>query len=271
MQVSILGPLALQRGSASITPSAPKPRQILALLLLNANHVTPVASLCKELWDDEPPPSAQTTLQTYILQLRRLIGGTRDDPSLRPARDILATEAGGYVFRIQHGQLDLHEYNQLAAAGRRALAERCWSTAADLFTSALALWRGPALVDVQAGSVLRPQVMGLDESHLTTIEQYVEANLQLGRHLEVLSDLTALVAEHRFHENLHAQLMLALHRCGRRQDALAIFHRLRATLVGELGLEPSRPLHFLQRAILSDDPMLRVPSGAARPANSRAR
>jgi SARP family transcriptional regulator, regulator of embCAB operon len=258
MQVSVLGPLRFQACGKSVTPSAPKPRKVLALLLLNANQVVPVESLFAELWDDGPPPSAHTTLQTYILQLRRLISGASGESSHKSARQILGTEAGGYVFRIEPRQLDLHVYNELAAEGRRALSGRCWQTADRSLSEALALWRGPALVDVPAGRVLRPQILGLDESHLTTMEQHIDAKLHLGRHLELLSHLTELVTEYRFHENLHARLMLALHLSGRRQDALAAFQRLRYALVNELGLEPSQPLHALQRAILADDPALRM-------------
>jgi SARP family transcriptional regulator, regulator of embCAB operon len=259
MHASVLGPLLLERGTRVVTPTAPKPRKIISLLLLNANQVVPIASLCEELWGEQQPPSALTTLQTYILQLRRLISGASREVPSKHAREILATEAGGYVFRLQPGHLDLHAYKQLVAQGRRALAGGCWPAAAETLTSACALWRGPALADVEAGSVLQPQIWGLNESHLATVEQRIEASLHRGRHLDVLGDLSVLVAQHRYHENLHAQLMLALHRSGRRQDALEIFHLLRSRLVADLGMEPSHPLQVLQRAILCDDPTLRMP------------
>jgi DNA-binding SARP family transcriptional activator len=266
VRASVLGPLLLQRGSEDFTPSAPKLRKVLALLLLNADTVVPAASLIRELWHDRPPSSAQTTLQTYVLQLRRLIGGNHGkDTSRKPGRDVLTTEVGGYRLRMQPGELDVQEYKLLVSDGRRAFAESRWQTAAEVLARAQALWRGPALVDVEAGQLLRPLIVGLDESYVTTIEQSIEANLRLGRHLEILSDLTALVAEHRFHENLHGLLMLALHRCGRRNDALMVFHRLRTRLVAELGFEPSKPLHLLQGAILSDDPALREFSIFGRP------
>jgi DNA-binding SARP family transcriptional activator len=261
----VLGPLTMCRGEIDLTPSAPKLRQLLALLLLKANAVVPASVMTKELWYENPPASAVTTLQTYVVQIRRSIaGGRAPKPAAtdgrrrnqRSARDVLATEVGGYQLRIAPDRLDLWEYQQASAAGSRALAEDRLTDAVRLLSAARALWRGPALVDVQAGEVLRPQVMALDESHITVIEQCIEALMRSGRHLEVISDLTGLVAEHRYHEFLHARLMLALHRCGRRQEALAVFYRLRHTMIAELGFEPSRPVQELQRAILADDPDL---------------
>ena len=66
------------------------------------------------------------------------------------------------------------------------------------------------------------------------------------------------MAEHGLNENLCAQLMVALHRSGQRQEALAVFHRLSTSMIEELGLEPSKRLHLLQQAILADDPALEV-------------
>lgn len=264
MRVSVLGQLSLQRDEVTLTPTAPKLRRVLALLLLQANQVVPVSGFFRELWEDDPPPSALTTLQTYILHLRRLIDSLPRDPLGRTARDILVTRPGGYMFRVRPGELDLHIYNKLTAQGRNALADGDCSTAADAFSAALALWHGPALVDVQVGRLLELEAIRLEQSRLSTVEQHIEASLRLGRHLDVLSDLSALATEHRLNENLHAQLMLALHRSGRRQDALRVFHRLRSRLIEELGLEPSQRLHRVQAAILADDPSLDVPHAGTR-------
>lgn len=259
MRMSVLGPLLIHNGREIVTPSAPKPRKVAALLLLNANKAVPVGALFRELWDSEPPLSAHTTLQTYILHLRRQIGGNYAGGRYRQAKDILATQVGGcYLFRAEPGELDLAEYHRMAAAGAQALAGRHWHEAAGLLQEARTLWQGPALVDVPAGRVLGPLIMGLEESHMTVTEQYLEVQLRLGRHLDILGELTALAAEHRFHENLHTQLMLALHRSGRRQDALSVFDRIRGALVTELGLEPSQRLRSMQAAILADDPGLRL-------------
>src|SRR5262249_2405286 len=113
VQINILGPLEAIVGSESIVPSATKPRKVLALLIANANHVVPISKLTFESWDDNPPVSASTTLQTYVLQLRKLIGNAvKDRPT--EAKDILVTRPNGYMFRTGPGQLDVDRYEQLA-------------------------------------------------------------------------------------------------------------------------------------------------------------
>ena len=248
----------LNCGDSSATPTAPKPRSVLALLLLQANQTVPVTALIQELWGHEPPASALTTLQTYVLHLRKLFSAALASPASEIAKSVLVTTPGGYLFRSISDDFDLARYERLSSEGRQALAAGQNALAAERLTQAQALWRGPALTDVRAGPLLQPQVKRLEESRLTTVEQGIEARLRLGRHQEVLSDLAGMMAEHRLHENLHAQFMVALHRSGRRQEALRVFQQLRSTMTEELGLEPSKRLHLLQQAILSDDPALEV-------------
>jgi DNA-binding SARP family transcriptional activator len=256
MEIRVLGPLSVRSGSAPATPTAPKPRSVLALLLLQANQPVPVPDLIQELWGDQPPASAMTTLQTYILQLRRRFSDALAIPPATVASTVLVTVPSGYQFRSGSDDFDLPRYQRLATEGRRELATGNDALAADLLLQAQALWRGPALADVPAGPLLRPQVKRLQESRLTTLEQGIEARLRLGRHQEVVSDLAGLTAQYRLHENLHALFMVALHRSGRRQEALRVFQQLRTTMIEDLGLEPSKQLHLLQQAVLADDPKL---------------
>lgn len=258
MEIGILGPLVLSQHGRVATPSAPKTRSVLALLLLHTNQTVPVSALIQELWGADLPMSAHTTLQTYVVQLRKLLSRMLGIPVAEVARSVLVTTRGGYQFLHSSEEFDLRNYEQLANDGRRALAEGDNARAAAALLTACAQWRGPALADVRAGQVAEPQIKRLDESRLNTMEQSIEARLRLGRHQEVLSELAGLITQHRLHENLHAQLMVALHRSGRRQEALATFHDLRATMTEELGLEPSKRLHLLQQAILSEDPALEV-------------
>jgi DNA-binding SARP family transcriptional activator len=258
VQIRVLGPLLVSQGDASLVPTAAKPRSVLALFLLNLDQTVPVAALIKELWGTAPPGSALTTLQTYIVQLRKLFGAGLGMRTSQVAKTVLITTPGGYLLRSVSDASDLHWYEHLSAAGRRALAAGDDAAAADLLTRAQQLWRGPALADVRAGHLLKPQVKRLEESRLATVEQAIEARLRLGRHHEVLSELTAVTDEHRLHENLHAQFMVALHRSGRRQEALRVFQELRGRLREDLGLEPSKRLRLVQQAILADDPALDV-------------
>jgi DNA-binding SARP family transcriptional activator len=223
---------------------------------LHANQTVPVPDLIQELWGGEPPASALTTLQTYVLQLRKRFRDALAIPTSTVAATVLVTVPGGYQLRSTSDDFDLPRYQRLATEGRRELAAGNDAPAADLLLQAQALWRGPALADVQAGSLLQPQIKRLQESRLTTVEQAIEARLRLGQHQEVISDLAGLTAQYRLHENLHALFMVALHRSGRRQEALWVFQQLRSTMIEDLGLEPSKQLHLLQQAVLADDPKL---------------
>nr|WP_202558769.1 AfsR/SARP family transcriptional regulator [Streptomyces sp. SID5789] len=248
-----MGALSVREHGVSITPTAPKPRQVLALLALHADRVVPVSALIEELWDDEPPRSARTTLQTYVLQLRELIaaalaaGGEGDVT----AKDVLVTLPGGYRLDSRGGRVDFREFEQRAGAGYRAVDAEDFTGAARRLREALSLWTGTALADVSAGSRLGLEVKRLEELRLCALDQRIEADLRLGRHRELLSELTVLVNRHRMHESLHGQFMVALHRSGRRGEALSVYQRLRATLVHELGLEPSTTISRLQRSILT--------------------
>jgi DNA-binding SARP family transcriptional activator len=126
----------------------------------------------------------------------------------------------------------------------------------ETFDRALKLWRGSVLSDVEHGRLMEAEVARLEQSRLTMVEYQVETGLRLGRHRESLSDLAGLVVQHRFHENLHAQYMLALYRSGCRTRALEIYHRLRTSMIDELGLEPSAKLQWLHYAVLTSDPRL---------------
>ncbi|MBW5485840.1 AfsR/SARP family transcriptional regulator [Streptomyces bambusae] len=269
MDIDVLGALAVRENGVSITPTAPKPRQVLALLALHADQVVPVSALIEELWGDEPPRSARTTLQTYVLQLRALIAtalevgggagagggdGGLEDSGGRTAKDVLVTLPGGYLLNSNGGTSDVREFDRLAGTGYRAMDAGDFPGAARLLREALALWSGPAFADVQGGVQLDMETRRLEETRLCALDQRIEADLRLGRHRELLAELTVLASRYRTHENLHGQFMLALHRSGRRGEALDVYQRLRGTLVRELGLEPSAALRRLQRSILMAGP-----------------
>ncbi|NBE54454.1 AfsR/SARP family transcriptional regulator [Streptomyces boluensis] len=258
MDIEVLGALAVRENGTSVTPTAKKPRQVLSLLALNPDRVVPVDTLIEELWGEHPPRSARTTLQTYILQLRELITTalTHDPQNTTPrtAKDILTTTPGGYLLHTTNGTYDVREFERLAGTGYRSMDAGDFPNAARQLREALDLWSGNALADVHAGPQLHPEVRRLEESRLCALDQRIEADLRLGRHRELLGELTVLVQRHRTHETLHGQLMVALHRSGRRREALDVYQRLRTALVRELGLEPSAGLRRLQRSVLMSGP-----------------
>ncbi|MBO1413062.1 AfsR/SARP family transcriptional regulator [Streptomyces sp. FH025] len=258
MDIKLLGQLSAHLNQRSVVPSAAKPRQILALLALNAGRVVPVRTICEELWGDHAPRSASTTLQTYILQLRgRITAALGADP--RHAKSILVTRHGGYALEVAPDRVDVHEFRQLARSARGAYDAGDVRTAAALYDSALALWQGSALMDVQIGRALELEASALEQERAAALEQRIGADLELGRHTELLGELFTLVARHPMHENLCAQLMTALYRAGHTGRALESFQRLRHVLVSELGVEPSARLRRLQQAILAGDPALDLP------------
>ena len=137
---------------------------------------------------------------------------------------------------------------------------------------ALALWRGPPLADLAFESFAQPAIARLEELRLVAIEKRIDADLALGRHAEVVAELEALVAEHPLRERVRAQLMLALYRCGRQADALAVYQSARRELVEELGIEPSPTLRELEQSILRQDPSLELaPAPPLRPNSWRFR
>ncbi|GAA2307784.1 hypothetical protein GCM10010431_29510 [Streptomyces kunmingensis] len=254
VDIDALGALDVRENGVSITPTAPKPRQVLALLALHADQVVPVSVLVEELWGSTPPRSARTTLQTYVLQVRDLIGvALLRDAADRPARtskEVLVTAPGGYMLVSGEGRSDVREFDRLAGLGYRAMDADDYPRAAESLRQALELWTGAPFSGVQTGEQLGMEVKRLEESRLCALDQRIDADLRLGRHRELLAELTVLVSRYRTHESLHAQFMIALYRSGRRGEALGIYRRLRDTLVQELGLEPSARIARLHKSLL---------------------
>lgn len=250
MELAVLGPLTATVGGVSFVPSAAKSRKVLALLMLNANRFVSIGAFQRELWGEQPPRSALTTLQTYILQLRKRLAEALP-PGAGSAKDVLVTQPMGYMLRATPGSLDAALFDELTGQAQQARAAGDMPATARLLNQALALWRGVALADVEAGPVLDGQLMRLRESRMAALEQRIEADIVLGNHRQTLSELTAMTVEHPHNENVHALLMDALYRSGRRAQALQVYQDLRRSLVDGLGLEPSRRLRELHQGILS--------------------
>ncbi|QKW05092.1 winged helix-turn-helix domain-containing protein [Streptomyces sp. NA04227] len=263
MRFRVLGPLEVQASDTdprAVTPRAAKIRVVLATLLVRANEIVSAESLIDELWGEHPPRTAKTTLQVYISQLRKSLFG-RDGSA-----GALETRVPGYVLRMDTGELDMARFEELHARGREAMERRDWATAAERQREALELWRGPLLSDTPHGALLDAAATRLAELRTTALEQRVRAELNQGRHHDLVSELQGLAGEFALREEFHAHLMVALYRTGRQAEALRAFTRLRRTLVEELAIEPGRPLQELHARILSGDAGLLVPEPAAVPA-----
>ncbi|MGH8907100.1 MAG: AfsR/SARP family transcriptional regulator [Egibacteraceae bacterium] len=271
MRFRVLGTLDVVDGDRICTPTAPKLRSVLALLVLNANQVVTRQSLTEELWEEQPPASALTTIQTYIYQLRKVLDVRRMSDHHQAGAQlerVLLTKPLGYCLQVQPDQLDLYRFEVLFGQGQEALRGGDTELASSVLRQALGLWRGPLLADIVAGPILHSRIAALEERRLDALEQRIEADLQLGRHRQLIGELKALAAVHPLHEWFHAQLMVALYRSGRRAEALEVYQRVRHLLGDELGLEPSGELRRLQRDVLLGDHSLDI--CASSKAQSRA-
>lgn len=251
--MGFLGPLYLSVGDVVSAPNARKLRAVLAMLAVHESSTVQTSALMSELWGDDVPVSGATTLQTYILKLRKLFAVVARIPLAEVAREVLITRSNGYLLDLSGAELDIHEYRNLVATGGAALSRGDDETGIAVFDQALRVWRGPAFVDVPVGRVLESKRVEYEESRLVVTEYLIDAKLRRGMYRELLSDLASLIVEHPLHEGLHGQYMHALHVCGRRADALEVFQRLRRNLVSELGLEPGMPVQRVHQAVLNAD------------------
>ena len=251
-QFSLLSPLSVTLDGAPIALGGQKRRALLAVLLLDANHVVSRDRLIDALWGEDPPDTARNTIQVYVSQLRKLL-----------PEGVLETAAPGYRLVVEPEAVDLFEFMRLSEEGRTALGAGDAPGAADALEAALALWRGAPLADFAWEPFAQTEIVRLEELRLAALEDRIEADLSLGRHGQLIAELERLVAEHPLRERLRGQLMLALYRSGRQADALAVYQRARRTMVDELGIEPGESLRRLERSILAHDPSLNAPQAGA--------
>jgi WD40 repeat protein/DNA-binding SARP family transcriptional activator len=253
----ILGPLDVREDGLSVRIGGPKQRALLALLLLSANRVVSRERLIAELFADQSVNSADHALRVQVWRLRNALGRGNDyEPRL-------VARAPGYLLRVEPGELDLEAFEQRVVEGRDALADGRAEDAARELRAAASLWRGRPLADLEFEPFARVEVERLEELRVTVVEDRIEAELALGRHAAIVPELESLVAEHPFRERFRGQLMLALYRCGRQVDGLAVYRQTRTLLNDELGLEPSAELQELERAILVHDTALEATGGPA--------
>ncbi|MET9342209.1 AfsR/SARP family transcriptional regulator [Nonomuraea sp. NPDC003804] len=241
IEFRVLGPVAVCRDRLDITPRAARLRQVLSLLLLQGNNqAVPLDALVDELWGERTPKTAVTTAQTYVYRLRTLLGRAR-----------LVTTPHGYLLRAEEDTVDATLFHRRLDEGHRLLEEGDRETAARTFRQALDLWTGAALATVAQGRALQAHAVFLEEKRLHAYELVIQTELELGLHRQLVGELRGLVTTHPLNEWFHAQLITALHRSGRRSEALLAYEHLRAVLDSELGVDPSPEVERVQREVLS--------------------
>ena len=246
MDLRLLGPIEARLGDRKLQLGACKQRAILAMLGLQANHTVSTDRLAEGLWGEEPPSSAPKMVQLYVSQLRRVLDGDRA---------AIITHGRGYELQLPADDVDTARFERLVEDARPR--------------EALALWRGGALADVADEPFAATEIRRLDEQRLHAHELAIDADLDAGRHADVIGELEQLVAEHPLRERLQAQRMLALYRSERQAEALEAYRQARDALVEQIGVEPGPELRRLHAGILAQDPALDLPVTAPITASAR--
>lgn len=249
MEFRILGPMEVWGEGGQLAVAGPKPRALLAMLLLNGNSVVSADQLIGGLWGSELPAAAGATLRLTVSRLRKAI-----------AQDRIATVSPGYLLHLQLDELDLDRFDRLLDQGRDLLSKDHVGDASRLLGQALSLWRGQPLAEFADYPFAGPARARIEESRLSAVDLHLEAQLALGRHTELIPRLRSLVAESPLREHLRCHLMTALYRSGRQAEALDAYQDARRVLLDELGIEPSQELRDLERSILRQEHDLNPPA-----------
>jgi DNA-binding SARP family transcriptional activator len=260
VEFRVLGPLEVVVDGRPVPIAGAKARAVLAHLVRHAGRPVPPDALMAEVWGAKPPATAVNTLQTYVSQLRRALGSERSRLRFRP---------GGYVLDAE--DVDSRHFEALLGAARSALTAGDAARAEADVTEALGLWRGEALADVRGFAGAEREAERLERLRLLATELRMDAGLALGRHTELVDEITELAREHPLREPITGQLMVALYRTGRQAEALAAYRETRNRLVHELGVEPGGELRDLERRILQQDPTLAAPRSPGTPGRPRRR
>lgn len=227
VRIGLLGGVrATDDGGGTLDLGPAKCRTVLAALALSAGAAVPVDRLVDLVWASDPPRTAEKTLQSYVVRLRKTLG----------PRSIVRSGAA-YRLDVDDDAVDVGRFRRQLAAGH--------------VEAALTEWTGPPLAGLPAAG-FGPVVDGLVEQWLGALETDLERRLDTDP-LAVVAALTELTADHPFREGLWSLLMTALYRVGRQADALTAFQEVRRTLVEQLGVEPGPRLRELEARILAQD------------------
>lgn len=239
MEFRILGPVEMHDSAGVIAINGEKLHTVLAAFLLSEGRVIGANELSTLLWGWHPPATWSAQIHTYVSRLRRLVA---------PEAQIVRRQPG-YIFHMGTARLDYEDFECLVRRGRQALARHCYEQAAADYREALALWRGSPLSTVTEfmASIEQPR---FDEARLVALEERIDADLALGRHGRLVSDLTRLIATYPFREGFRAQLMTALYRGNRQAEAITVYHGFRRLLADELGVDPGALLRATFQSVI---------------------
>ena len=259
LRVGVLGPVTAWYGDQEIPVGQPRQQAVLGILAMRANRVISRGELVDAVWGQDPPASAEGGIYTYVAGLRRVIEPNR---SLRGPGRVLVSSGAGYVLHLVPGQPDAVAFEQDLGRARQLRKTGDLASAVVALNSALSLWRGIAFAGVP-GPFAETERVRLGELRSAAAEERADVLLSLGRHEEVVPDLTAMVADHPLRERMRGLLMIALYRCGRHAESLRVFAEGRRVLADELGIDPGNDLSRIHQQVLTADPALAVPDDPA--------
>lgn len=255
----VLGPLEAGIGERAVPLGGPKPRMLLATLLLQPNSVVATDVLIDVLWPDRAPRSAAANVRTYVHTLRR-----RLDESGGQLGERLRSRSWGYVLTLKPPELDCSVFEQHVAAGRRALATGDTGAALSELDAASGLWRGHLLEDLPHSHAWASRLARLTELRLSAEEQRLRLRIEQGGHCDAIAELRGLLTEHPLREELWQQLIVALDASGRRAEALHVYAEAEQVLLDELDVEPGPALRELRTRLAGDSKKGQRTTGADR-------
>lgn len=244
----VLGPVTVTHGNSSWSPGPRKTRELLTALLLDCQHPVPARQLIEALWD-RPTRNPESNLRTHVAALRRALA--KISPELRGR--VVTHSKMLYSLDIRSGELDAMQFAMLSRKGRAALSQGDLCTAAELLREALALWRGPAGVDVRTSEYLDHRLGILDEQHMATIEDLADVQIALGAFPEAIEALRWLLSDNPLRERAWSALIRAQYLVGDTSGALSTYEQARKTIRDELGSDPSPGMRLMHEAILRHD------------------
>lgn len=248
-----LGPLEAVVGDEVVDLGAPKQRALLALLVSQVGRPVAVDVMREELWVGPPPPSAVTSLQAHVANLRRVLEPGR---APRTPATVLRTHPPGYLLDSSVVDVDVDWFGERATAGWRAWDRGDPQEALSEFETGLALWRGQPYAEMANANCVAPEVARLEELRLSVVEGRCAALIAVGAYEVAVAELKAFVQAHPLREHGYQLLSLALYRTGRQADALAVLRDIKVRLAEELGIDPKPALQQLEHEILNQDPAL---------------
>jgi DNA-binding SARP family transcriptional activator len=231
---------------------------VLATLLFAGGRQVPLDALVDAVWD-EPPRAAAGVVRTYVSRLRRCLGG---EPG--GGHEVIASAGDGYALTHPPGAVDVDVFTRLTTEARAARNGSAGLRAASaLLQEATSLWRGEPLAGVP-GPYADSKRVSLSELRMTTVEERLAIDIDLGAHAAPVAELQELTVRYPLRERLRELLMLALYRAGRQADALAVFTETRHLLRDQLGIDPGPGLREIHQRILQMDEGLLMSAPAPR-------